>query len=173
MSSEIDDLPIARADGSTDNDWGWDLLTPNRFKLGRSNNRAIEGPIQISPQTGPTQLLERVQDIQKFWYQLLLDRLHHLIPKPLKWTKTDPLNIGDIIVFRLKDNSNSKLEKWVIGKISDIQKDGRRILCTYPTYNAVTTEVQFSTVTRSPRDVCIISAASDIPLNSKEFFEKV
>ena len=173
MSSEIDDLPIARADGSTDSDSGWDLLTPNRFKLGRSNNRAIEGPIMISPQTGPTQLLKRVQDIQSYWYQLLLDRLHHLIPKPSKWTKTDPLHLGDIIVFRLKDNTNSKMEKWVIGKVSEIQKDGRRILCTYPVYNGDTTEVQLLSVTRSPRDVCIISAASDIPLNSKEFFEKV
>jgi hypothetical protein len=172
MSSEIDDIPIARADGSTDNDWGWNLLTPNRFKLGRSNNRAIEGPILISPQTGPTQLLKRVQEIQTYWYQLLLDRLHHLIPKPSKWTKTDPLHIGDIIIFRLKDNSNSKLEKWVIGKVSDVQKDGRRILCTYPSYNYHNTKVQLSTVTRSPRDVCIISAASDIPLNSREFFEK-
>ena len=93
--------------------------------------------------------------------------------KPSKWTKTETLHLGDIIVFRLKDNTNSKMEKWVIGKVSEIQKDGRRILCSYPVYNGDTTEVQLLSVTRSPRDVCIISAASDIPLNSKEFFEKV
>jgi hypothetical protein len=173
MASEIDDLPIARADGSTDEDHGWELLTPNRFKLGRSNNRAIEGPMMISPDTGPTQLLTRTQDIQTFWYQLLLDRLHHLIPKPSKWTHTDSVNLGDIVVFRLIDNSNAKLEKWAIGKVSEIQKEGRRILCSYPTSKANGSKVKFSTVPRSPRDLCIISAASEIPLNSREFFNQI
>ena len=173
MSSEIDDIPIAKADGSASEDAGWELLTPNRFKLGRANNRAIEGPMSISPETGPTQLLNRVQDIQSYWYQLLLDRLHHLIPRPNKWCKTDPITVGDIVVFKLKDNNNSKMEKWVTGKVSDVQREGRRILCSYPTSLMAGSKVKWSSVLRSPRDLCIISAASDIPLNSKEFFEKI
>ena len=173
MSSEIDDLPIARPDGSSNDDLGWGLLTPNRFKLGRSNNRAIEGPLLISPSTGPTHLLNKVKDIQTYWYQLLLDRLHVLIPSPPKWNKSDMLNKGDIIVFRLKDNVNSKMEKWVVGKVSDIQKEGRKILCTYPTYVPGKDNVKWSTVFRSPRDLCIISRESEIPLNSQEFFNRI
>ena len=33
LASEIDDIPMAKAD-KTSTDLGWDLLTPNRFKLG-------------------------------------------------------------------------------------------------------------------------------------------
>ncbi len=173
MASEIDDVPIAKADRSESEDPGWELLTPNRFKLGRANNRAIEGPMSISPEVGPTQLLRRVQDIQSYWYQLLLDRLHHLIPRPNKWCKTDPITVGDVVIFKLKDNNSSKLEKWVTGKVSDIQREGRRILCSYPTSLMKGSKVKWSSVMRSPRDICIVSAASDIPLNSKEFFEKI
>ena len=173
MSSEIDDLPIARPDGSSNDDAGWGLLTPNRFKLGKANNRAIEGPLLISPSTGPSQLLNKIKDIQTYWYQLLLDRLHVLIPSPPKWNKTDLLNKGDIVVLRLKDNPNSKMEKWVVGKVTDIQKEGRKILCSYPTYVSGKDNVKWSTVFRSPRDLCIISRESEIPLNSQEFFNRV
>jgi hypothetical protein len=173
MSSEIDDLPIARADGSSGDELGWDLLTPNKLKLGRSNNRAIEGPMMVSLQNGPTNLLKKIRDIQSYWYQLLLDRLSHLIPSPNKWNRSDTVSLGDIVVFRLKDNTNAKLEKWVVGKVSDIQKDGRRILCSYPTYIPKTEKVRYTSVHRSPRDLCIVSAASDIPLNSKEYFDRI
>ena len=173
MSSEIDDLPIARADGSPGDEIGWDLLTPNKLKLGRSNNRAIEGPMMVTLQNGPTNLLKKVRDIQTYWYQLLLDRLNHLIPSPNKWNRSDDVNLGDIVVFRLKDNTNSKLEKWVVGKVSDIQKEGRRVLCSYPTYIPKTEKIKYTTVHRSPRDLCIISAASDIPINSKEYFDRI
>lgn len=173
LAAEIDEVPIARMDEAADNDLGWELLTPNRFKLGRSNYRSIEGVITISPTTGPVSLLRKIQDIQVYWYQLLLDRLHHLIPSNSNWTRTDAVKLGDIIVFRLKDNTSSKLEKWSIGKVSEIQKNGRRILCSYPTATPDGAKVKWTSVPRSPRDICIISAASDIPMNSHEFFNKI
>lgn len=172
MASEIDDIPIARADKAPNTDIGWQLLTPNRLKLGRSNNRAIEGPMSLSPDTGPVQLLKRVHDIQTYWYQLLLDRLHHLIPKPDKWTTTDEIKEGDVIVLKLLDNPNAKLEKWIIARVVEVQSGGRRILCSYP-HKLPNGSTRMTTIIRSPRDICIISAATDVQLNSREFFNRI
>ena len=172
MASEIDDLPIARADKAPNSDIGWQLLTPNRLKLGRSNNRAIEGPMTISSDTGPVQLLKRVQDIQAYWYQLLLDRLHHLIPKPEKWSNSDEVKIGDVIILKLLDNPNPKLEKWSIGKVSDLLNDGRRVECSYP-HKLPNGSTKMMSIIRSPRDICIVSAVDDVPLNSREFFSRI
>ena len=112
MASEIDDIPLARADKSANTDFGWDILTPNRFKLGRSNNRSVKGPMFLKDSSCPSQLLKRIQQIQSFWYQLLLDRIHHLVPRPEGMDHTDEFKLEDIVIFRFKDNDSSKLEKW-------------------------------------------------------------
>ena len=168
LASEIDDVPMARADGCTNKDFGWDLLTPNRFKLGRNNNRALEGPMILKGDLNPNQLLRKVQDIQKYWYQLLLDRLHHLIPRPLKWNLTDSFQLDDIVIFRFKDNSNPKLETWKVGRVIEIQNQGRRLLIAYPR-KSPNGSTSLSSISRSPRDVSVISSADDIQLNSREF----
>ena len=171
MASEIDDIPLARADRSSSADLGWDILTPNRFKLGMSHNRVLQGPMRLTEQSCPTQLLRRIEDIQRYWYLLLLERIHHLIPKPCSMSKTDEVKVDDIVVFRFKDNSNSKLEQWKVGRIVDILKQGRGVLISYP--NTIGTKVSMRFVERSPRDICIISSVSDINLNSREFFQQI
>jgi hypothetical protein len=173
MASEIDDLPMARCDGSSTSDFGWDLLTPNRFKLGRSNSRAIEGPMYLTEGSSPTLLLKRVQSIQAYWYQLLLDRIHHFIPRSTKWDSTDEVKLEDVVLFRFKDSSSSKLEVWRIGKVVEILKEGRGIIISYPTATPGSDKVKTSFVERSPRDLAVISSVSDLNLNSAEFFNKI
>ena len=175
MASELDDIPLARGDRSSSYDLGWDILTPNRFKLGRSNNRAVEGPMKLQISSSPIHLLKRIQKIQSYWYQLLLDRMHHLIPKPDKWNKSDKVELEDIVTFRFKDNDSSKLEHWKIGKVVEILKGGRAVMIAYPgPVSGLDHELpKMKYVQRSPRDICIVSAASDLNLNSSEFFEKI
>ena len=173
MSSEIDDIPIAKGDCSNRYDAGWELLTPNRFKLGRSNNRAIEGPIKLTESSSPTQLLRKVQDIQTYWYQLLLQRLHHLIPRPSKWPKTDPCNVGDICVFLYTENAGMNHGHWKLGKIAEISSNGRRVTISFALQPIPGKVPKLKTIVRCPRDICIISAASEVNLNSKEFFSKI
>ena len=171
MASEIDDIPLARADRSNSADFGWDILTPNRFKLGRSHNRVIEGPMCLTESSCPTHLLKRLQSIQSYWYHLLLDRMHHLIPKPVKKSHTDEIKIEDIVVFRFIDNINNKLEKWKLGKVVEILKNGRGVLISYPNTSGKKCVMRF--VERSPRDVCVIASTTDLNLNSKEFFQNI
>ena len=171
MASEIDDIPLARADRSNSADLGWDILTPNRFKLGRSHNRVLQGPIRLTEQSCPVQLLKRIEDIQRYWYLLLLERIHHLVPKPNSMSKSDEVKLDDIVVFRFKDNTNLKLEQWRIGRVVDILKKGRGVLISYP--STVGTKVTMRFVERSPRDISVISSVTDLNLNSREFFQQI
>jgi hypothetical protein len=176
MASEIDDIPIARADKADNSDFGWDILTPNRFKLGRSNMRAVEGPMYLKDSSSPSQLLKRIQQIQSYWYQLLLDRIHHLVPRPEGMGFTDDFQLEDIVIFRFKDNDSSKLEKWKLGKIVEILKAGRGVLISYPSIPQgfkVADVPVMRFVERSPRDIAVISSMADLNMNSKEFFTKI
>jgi hypothetical protein len=172
MASQIDDVPMARADRLPNSDLGWELLTPNRFKLGRNNNRAIEGTLTITDNTTPTQLLKRVQDIQRYWYELLLDRLHHLIPKPDNVSQSVKIKLEDIVCFRFIDNVNNKLEIWKLGKVVEIVKGGQGVMISYVTFTPKG-KVRMSCVTRSPRDVVIVTSMDELCLNSSEFFQKI
>ena len=176
MASEIDDIPIARADKAANSDFGWDILTPNRFKLGRSNMRAVEGPMYLKDSSSPSQLLKRIQQIQSYWYQLLLDRIHHLVPRPEGMGFTDEFQLEDIVIFRFKDNDSSKLEKWKLGKIVEILKAGRGVLVSYPCIpqgSKVADVPVMRFVERSPRDISVVSSMADLNMNSKEFFTKI
>ena len=43
ISNTIDNLPIARGDTSNETSLGYEIITPNRLKLGRNNQRSLEG----------------------------------------------------------------------------------------------------------------------------------
>ena len=172
LSSQIDDIPIAKTNSSNVRDSFWDLITPNRLKLGRNNFRNLQGPISITRGSGLIGLLNKNQQIQAFWYQLLLDHIHHLIPRPSKWTKTDIINIGDICLFTYKDSSIKT--EWKIGKV--LSKPSQfKIVIEYPSNKTYGKDKLFrlTQIVRSPRDISIISAVEDIDLNSKKYYEKI
>ena len=128
ISSQIDDIPIAKCNSSNVFDPGWDLITPNRLKLGRNNNRSLESPMNLIKGSGPTALLQRNREIQKFWYQMFIDRIHHLIPRPAKWKDTDIINIGDVCLFIHTENANMGSHGWKIGRIVSIPNKNKVVI---------------------------------------------
>ena len=62
ISNMVDDLPMARSSTSNVKDLRWDNITPNRLKLGRNNNRSLEGWITLEG-AGIEDLLKRNQEI--------------------------------------------------------------------------------------------------------------
>ena len=97
----------------------------------------------------------------------MLDRIHHLIPRPPNWDHSDDISVGDVVLFKFKENASSKLETWKVGRVKEITNDGRRLTVSYFLRKSRRLLV------RSPRDVCVISTTSDLNLNSREFFERV
>ena len=171
ISNMIDDLPIAKCSSSNVSDKGWDIITPNRLKLGRNNNRSLEGWIDLPKGSGSETLLRRNQEIQKVWYQMLLNKIHHLIPRPSKWSKTDPITIGDICLFTFNENPGFK-DTWKIGRVSAIPKKNQ-VVISYPGNNPPKGLPNLKSITRNPRNISIISAAGDIDLNSRDYYEKI
>jgi len=114
IASAVDDLPMARGDSSSASDMSWEIITPNRLKLGRNNHRQLEGRVILNncPQTQ----LERNQVLTARWYEIFIQRIHLLIPPPRVEHDRLPRN-GDIVLFVHQDPNFKKLWVWRLGKI--------------------------------------------------------
>ena len=113
-SDQVDNLPIARGSASAASDLGWEIITPNRLKLGRNSFRQLEGDIVLT--NSPQSMLERNQLISATWYQIFIDRLHLLIPPPQHAEDRLP-RIGDVCLFVHEDPNYKRLWTWRLGII--------------------------------------------------------
>ena len=80
---------------------GYEIITPNRLKLGRNNSRSLEGNgIDLDMSSNFTKILDRNCSIYQQWYQTFIDNVHLLNLRLNKWLKSGrlPLN-GDIVLF--------------------------------------------------------------------------
>ena len=155
---------MCKGNASNAADFGFDIITPNRLKLGRNNYRALEDSFLLDSGT-EVDLLEKYRRTQTVWYQVLLDRLHYLIPKPMKWQKTDPIDTDTIVVFILKDAGVLKREQWSLGLV--VKSTGTSLKIKY--FSAGRKSPLF--VYRSPRQVSVIFKADDLPVNTVEYYE--
>ena len=165
IASDIDNVPICRGNASNAADFGFDIITPNRLKIGRNNFRALEDSFVLSGAT-EVDLLEAYRKVQTVWYQILLDRLHYLIPKPKKWLKTDCVNVGAVVIFILKDAGVLKHNTWSLGRV--VEADARSLRIEY--YGPG--KKRLLSVTRCPRQVSVIHDVNDIPINTIEYYEE-
>ena len=134
VENNFNSLPIGYSyDRSLSNTPLLKVITPNFFKLGRNNDRAMEGPIEL-PHNG-AELIEKVnetyQGIFKLWAEVYIPKL---IYQP-KWHKDDKdLNEGDL-VYMEKDPGSALGSKWIIGIVEQVipSRDGRvrRVVVKY------------------------------------------
>ena len=86
LSSDLNDLPIARGDTSTVSNLGLGILTPNRLLLGHNNARSLQGQgFDINSSKIPTSILERNRNVYKTWFQLFVDNIHMFTLRLDKW----------------------------------------------------------------------------------------
>ena len=118
-------LPIGYSyDKSVSNSPLLKIITPNFFKMGRNNNRALEGPVSVPNGTEMIKKIsETYQGIFKLWADVYVPKL---IFSP-KWHKSDEnLDIGDLVYMkRCPDN---KLDSsWVMGIVDQVirGRDGK------------------------------------------------
>jgi hypothetical protein len=80
ISNHVDNFPIARGSASAAHNLGWEIITPNGLKLGHNNFRQLDGDIQLAG--GPQNMLECNRALSEKWYNLFIDSILLLIPKP-------------------------------------------------------------------------------------------
>ena len=171
ISNQLDDLPMAKQASAT-SDIGWDIITPNRLKLGRNNHRSLEGPVSLPSGSGPDMLLRVNQQIQNTWYTIFLERLHHLIPKPPKWNKTDVPQKGDIVLFVETDGLKAKEScKWKLAKVVDVHPSGSKVTVEFCAPIPPGKQMpKKRTLVRKIREVSVIFSTDDVPINTQEHF---
>ena len=79
-----------------------DLITPNRLKLGRNNDRSPVGPLYVTDD--PSKFFTENSDIFNCWFECwLTSYVPNLMNHP-KWFKSDyHLKEGDIVLFLKKE----------------------------------------------------------------------
>ena len=117
IASQIDDVPIARGSSTAPTDLGWEIITPNRLKLGRNNFRSLEGEIRV--EYCPQSQLERNRDIMKEWHTIFIDRVHLLVPTlPKKDARRT--EVGDIVLFVFSEGNSKRSSVWKLGRVEEI-----------------------------------------------------
>ena len=134
VENNYNSLPIGYSyDRSLSNTPLLKIITPNFFKLGRNNDRALEGPVEL-PHNG-AELLDKVNETYQGMFKLWADvYVPKLIYQP-KWYKDDEdLSEGDL-VYMQKESDNLLGSKWIIGIVEQIipSRDGkvRRVIVKY------------------------------------------
>ena len=163
IADQIDDLPIARGSDRAPTDLGWEIITPNRLKLGRNNFRQLEGTIILS--NAPQTQLERNRLCQERWYELFVERIHLLVPRAVRIDAVG-LQPDDVVLFVFQDAGIPRMWVWRLGVIV------RQVSRT-------TYEIRYISVPGGPprlimrdaRHISLVHKSDEIPPMSARFLE--
>ena len=135
IANMINDLPIGLHNivGDYEN---LDLITPNRLKLGRNNDRSPTSPMMITSK--PDKIIKANEQIFNTWFDCwLTSHVPNLMNQP-KWFVNDrDVKVGDIVLFIKQDNPIAS--RYQYGMISEvnISQDGkiRKVIVRYRNAN--------------------------------------
>jgi hypothetical protein len=164
ISNHVDNLPIARGSASAAYDLGWEIITPNRLKLGRNNFRQLDGNVQLAG--GPQNMLERNRALSEKWYQLFVDRIPLLIPTPEK-PQESSLQKGDVVLFLFQDPGTPKLWTWKLGVVHE-----QRSRASNEIWYVLHPGSPAKYICRDLHHICLISGIDEIPPMSRLYYEK-
>ena len=169
ISNSIDNLPIARGDTSNETTLGYEIITPNRLKLGRNNHRSLEGNgIDLDMSANFTKILNRNRSIYQQWYQSFMENVHLLNLRPNKWLKSSRLpKVNDLVIFVYNDSNYTKESTtWKLGRIVDVL--GTKVSLKY----SVKTNGVEQTLVRSMRDISIVYSVGEMLINTRDHHDE-
>lgn len=174
IANTIDDLPLAKGNTSNESNIGYEILTANRIKLGRNNNRTLAGSgMSLMLSSNLTRILEKNRLIYQTWYQLFIDHIHLLSLKPAKWDTTGRLpKVDDTVLFVFLDSGYGKRDKsWKLGRV--VQTSPTKVEIEYYIKSEKGGKMKPKTLTRSPRDISILFSLDELFINSREHFQNL
>ena len=155
ISQNLNDIPIAKVNRSSIDDFAWDVITPNRLLLGKNVNRSLNGNIEMESGPELERLMEKNRKILETWYKIFVEHLYYLIPRPTsKWHATDPVNVGDVVLFVFKENAVMKQDVWKLARVVEVFSPTKVKLQYSIKTKRGDTEVKF--LERNPRQLCMI-----------------
>ena len=171
MATTIDQVPMAKGQPTSTEDFGFEILTPNRLKLGHNSSRSLHIRTDLNSSVLPSKVLDKNRTIMENFYGILLSRIHELVPRPNTWTKTDEQQpkVGDVVLFIFNDNKSGK--DWRLGRVIEVL--GHRVKITYLRRTSPESIPSIGIVERSVRCVSIIHTESDVPMNTTEHYKEL
>ena len=160
VSNAINDLPLALGNIVSDFE-NMDLITPNRLKLGRNNERSPVSPMKVIG--NHTKILEENKKIFNVWFETwLTSHVPKLMDQP-KWFRNDrDVKICDVILFNKNDGLFANTYQY--GMIHEIEpsRDGliRKVVVKYRNNN----ENVDRFTTRAVRELVLIHPVDEIHL---------
>ena len=133
VENDLNNLPLGYSYGrDSDNSPLLKLIFPNMLKIGRLNNRALDGPVRMP--SGPGELMKKIEKGYSTFFKIWNSSMIPKLMKAHKWYKTgDQLQVNDVMYYQKVESELSS--KWSIGIISEVEKgkDGlvRRVQIKY------------------------------------------
>ena len=124
VENTYNNAPLGYSHGrDSDNGAILKTISPNMMRVGRNNDRSLEGNIRLP--VGGSEMVKKVDKLYKAWYRLWKDAVVPKLIRQPKWFKTDKhLRPGDLVYF---EKDPSKLSSvWVMGRVDQVvrSKDG-------------------------------------------------
>ena len=158
VANTVNNLPVAIRNETEDLEC-LDLITPNRLRLGRNNERSPVGPIDITDKFD--RILEQNINIYNTWWEAwLTSAVPKLVPQP-KWFRDDGgIRVGDIVIFKRRDSVLSGVYQYgIVQSIKDSSDRATRTVVIR--YRNADEDVDRET-TRSARSVVVIHGIDEL-----------
>ena len=92
-------------------------ISPNMLRMGRNNERALEGNIRFP--VGGYEMVEKVEKLYQAWYKLWKVAVVPKLIRQPKWFKTDKhLKAGDLVYF--EKDSGKATSVWIMGRVDQV-----------------------------------------------------
>ena len=118
VENQLNNLPIGYSFGrDADNTSLLKMLTPNMLRVGRSNERSLNGPMMLPG--SPSDLLKRVQETYDTWFRIWNTAyLPKLMYQPKWWKHEVDLKEEDIVLYRKHEGDVAS--PWVLGIVEQL-----------------------------------------------------
>ena len=101
IANTVNDLPLALGNIVSDFE-EMDLLTPNRLRMGRNNNRSPVGPLFVT--NDPSKIFTENTNIFNAWFETwLTSHVPKLMAQPKWFTTKHHIKEGDVVLFLKKE----------------------------------------------------------------------
>ncbi len=130
-----------------------DLITPNRLKLGRNNDRSPAGPLEVTKSF--SKILDSNTAVYNAWFdQWLINHVPKLMYQPKWFIQDRDIAVDDIVLFAKNDSAISSTYQYGIVKETLHGNDSkiRKVTVLYKNAN----EKSFRETTRAVRELIAI-----------------
>ena len=163
IANSLNDMPLALGSKTSDFEVA-DILTPNRLRLGRNNNRSPDGIVEVS--SDPDRFFKQNERIFESWFEVwLMSHLPVLMFQP-KWYKTSHhIKVGDIVLFTKQESSLKA--KYQYGIVDSMERDKDGIVRKVRVKYCNVTESTHRYTNRSTRDLVVIHSVDETDITQQ------